>query len=292
MSRFHSRGIPLMLTAVAVFSLMDASLKQLTGAYPPSQVSCIRGLASIPIMLLAVGWRGEWRRLLPQRWSAHAARGVLAVGMLSLFVCALQTLPLTETYAIFLCAPLIVTALSALLLHEHVDWHRWLAVVLGLLGVLIMLKPSASRFVSVGAAAALGSALCYSLSAITIRTLSSSESTLSVAFSFVVVVGLVNGAIALPHWVPVQPTHWPWILLIGITGALGQMLLIQAFRVASPARVAPFEYTALLWGLMFDWVLWRTLPDQRTLLGGGIVTASGLYVIYREHLRSTVAVMH
>lgn len=292
MSRFHSRGIPLMLTAVAVFSLMDASLKQLTGTYPPSQVSCIRGLASIPIMLLAVGWRGEWRRLVPQRWSAHVARGVLAVGVLSLFVYALQTLPLTETYAIFLCAPLIVTALSALLLHEHVDWHRWLAVVLGLLGVLIMLRPSASRFVSVGAAAALGAALCYSLSAITIRTLSSSESTLSVAFSFVVVVGFVNGVIALPHWVPVQPAHWPWILLIGITGALGQMLLIQAFRVASPARVAPFEYTALLWGLTFDWVLWRTLPDQRTLLGGGIVTASGLYVIYREHLRSTVAVLH
>ena len=281
-----------MLTAVAVFSLMDASLKQLTGAYPPSQVSCIRGLASIPVMLLAVGWRGEWRRLLPERWWPHLARGVLAVGMLSLFVYSLQTLPLTETYAIFLCAPLIVTALSALLLHEPVDWHRWLAVVIGLLGVLIMLRPSASHFVSVGAAAALGSALCYSLGAITIRTLARSESTLSVAFSFMVAVGFVNGAIALPHWVPVPPAHWPWILVIGITGALGQMLLIQAFRVASPARVAPFEYTALLWGLMFDWVLWRTLPDQRTMIGGAIVTASGLYVVYREHMRSTVVVMH
>jgi drug/metabolite transporter (DMT)-like permease len=292
MSSFYSRGIPLMLTAVAVFSLMDASLKQLTGTYPPLQVSCIRGLASIPVMLLLVGWRGEWRRLLPLRWSAHLARGVLAVGTLSLFVYSLQTLPLTETYAIFLCAPLIVTALSALLLHEQVDWHRWLAVVLGLLGVLLMLRPSPSQFVSMGAAAALGSALCYSFSAITIRTLARSESTLSVAFSFVVAVGLVNGAMALPHWLPVQPRHWPWIVLIGITGALGQMLLIQAFRVASPARVAPFEYTALLWGLMFDWVLWRTLPDQRTLIGGAVVTASGLYVIYREHLRSTVVVMH
>lgn len=281
-----------MLTAVAVFSLMDASLKQLTGSYPPSQVSCIRGLASIPVMLLAVGWRGEWRRLVPLRWSAHLVRGVLAVGMLSLFVYSLQTLPLTETYAIFLCAPLIVTALSALLLHERVDWHRWLAVILGLLGVLIMLRPSASHFVSFGAAAALGSALCYSLSAITIRTLARSESTLSVAFSFVVAVGFVNGAIAWPHWVPVQPTHWPWIFVIGITGALGQMLIIQAFRAASPARVAPFEYTALLWGLMFDWVLWRTLPDERTLIGGAIVTASGLYVIYREHFRNAVVVTH
>jgi drug/metabolite transporter (DMT)-like permease len=292
MSNFYSRGIPLMLTAVAVFSLMDACLKQLTSAYPPAQVSCIRGLASIPVMLLAVGWRGEWRRLLPEQWSAHLARGALAVGMLSLFVYSIQTLPLAETYAIFLCAPLIVTALSALLLHEHVDGHRWLAVVIGLLGVLIMLRPSASHFVSLGAAAALGSALCYSLSAITIRTLARDESTLSVAFSFVVTVGVVNGAIALPHWVAVQPPHWPWILVIGITGALGQLLIIQAFRVASPARVAPFEYTALLWGLMFDWVLWRTLPDQRTMIGGAIVTASGLYVIYREHLRTAPVAMH
>lgn len=281
-----------MLTAVAVFSVMDASLKQLTGFYPPAQVSCIRGLASIPAMLLFVGWRGEWRRLLPTRWMAHLARGALAVGMLSLFVCALQTLPLAECYAIFLCAPLIVTALSALVLHEHVDWHRWLAVIIGLLGVLIMLRPSATHFVSIGAAAALGSALCYSLSAITIRTLARDESTLSVAFSFVVTVGFVNAAVALPHWVPVQPTHWPWIAVIGITGAVAQMLLIQAFRVASPARVAPFEYTALLWGLMLDWLLWRTLPDGRTLIGGAIVTASGLYVVYREHMRSTVPVMH
>ena len=275
-----------MLTAVAVFALMDASLKRLTAAYPAAEVSCIRGLASIPVMLLAVGWRNEWRRLRPVRWSAHLLRGLLAVGMLSLFVYSLQSLPLTEAYAIFLCAPLVVTALSALLLRDRVGWHRWLAIFVGLLGVMIMLRPSPSHLVSLGAAAAFGSALCYALGAIMLRTLARSESTLSIALSFMVAVGLANGIVALPGWVALQPSHWPWIGIVGISGALGQLLLIQAFRAASPVVIAPFEYTALLWGMLLDWLLWRTLPDERTLIGGAFVTLSGLYVIYREHLRS------
>jgi drug/metabolite transporter (DMT)-like permease len=286
MPQNHSRGIPLMLAAVAVFSVMDASMKRLTLAYPPFEVACLRGLSSIPVMLLVVGWRGEWRRLVPVRWTVHALRAVLAVGMLTLFVYSLRTLLLTEAYAIFLCAPLVVTALSALLLHEPVGWHRWLAILVGLCGVMIMLNPSLSHFASVGAMAALGAALCYACGAIMIRTLAREESTLSIAFSFIAAVAISNGLLALPEWIPLQPAHWTWVAVIGISGAVGQMLMIQAFRSASPVIIAPFEYTALLWGLALDWLLWHTLPDQRTLIGGVVVTASGLYVIYREHLRA------
>jgi drug/metabolite transporter (DMT)-like permease len=292
MPRTPSRGVPLMLAAVAIFSILDASMKRLTQSYPPFEVSCLRGLASIPIMLAAVAWLGQWRQLLPVRWSVHTLRGALAVGMLTLFVFALKTLPLTEAYAIFLCAPLMVTALSALLLHERVGWHRWLAVSIGLLGVMTMLRPNASHFISWGAAAALGSALCYSFSALMIRALARTESTLSIAFSFMVAVALANGAAALPHWLPLQGRDWPWIVTVGITGALGQLLIIEAFRAAPPSVIAPFEYTALLFGLVLDWILWGTLPDHRTLIGGAIVTVSGLYVVYREHLRASVATVH
>jgi drug/metabolite transporter (DMT)-like permease len=275
-----------MLAAVAVFSVMDASMKRLTLAYPPAEVSALRGLASIPVLLGVVGWLGIWRQLLPHRWSPHLARGVLAVGTLSLFVYSLRTLLLSEAYAIFLCAPLIVTALSALLLQEAVGWHRWLAIAVGLGGVLIMLNPTPAHLISVGAAAALGSAVCYSLGAITIRKLAHEESTLSIAFSCVVAVGVSNGLVALPHWIGLHASHWLWIGIIGISGALGQFLMIQAFRSAPPSIIAPFEYTALLWGLLLDWLFLHQLPGQRVLIGGAIVSASGLYVIYREHLRA------
>ena len=105
-------------------------------------------------------------------------------------------------------------------------------------------------------------------------------------FSFVLAVGTASGLAALRQWTPLQAIHWPWIVTIGCTGAVGQLLIIQAFRSSPPSVVVPFEYTALLFGLALDWILWRTLPDARTWFGGAIVTASGLYVIYREHLRA------
>jgi drug/metabolite transporter (DMT)-like permease len=292
MTRSYSRGIRLMLAAVAIFAVMDASMKQLTRDYPASQVSCLRGLASIPVMLAAVAWLRDWRQLWPVRWPAHLLRAGLAVSMLSLFVYSLKTLALTQAYAIYLCAPLIVTALSALLLREPVGWHRWLAVSIGLGGVMTMLRPSAAQFVSLGALAALGSALSYAFGVIMLRTLARSESTLSVAFAFVLAVALANGAVALPHWLPLQARDWPWIAAVGITGAGGQLLLIEAFRSAPASVIAPFEYTALLWGVALDWVLWGLLPEQRIVLGGVVVTASGLYVIYREHFRTALPMVH
>lgn len=284
------RGIALMLTAVAVFAAMDAGMKSLTGSYPALEVGSLRGMASVPVILLGVAWRGNWRQLRPVRWSAHVARAGLAVATLTLFVVSLRTLLLSEAYALFLCAPLMVTALSAVLLRERVGRHRWSAIAIGLAGVLIMLHPTPAHLITVGAAAALCSALCYAIGALTIRSLARDESALSVAFSFVLAVGLANGLLALPHWVPIQARHWPLIGIVGVSGAVGQLLLVMAFRAASPVIIAPFEYTALLWGLMLDWALWHTFPEGWTLAGALLVTATGLYVIYREHrLASPVA---
>jgi len=108
----------------------------------------------------------------------------------------------------------------------------------------------------------------------------------------VVVVAVVTGAAALPHWVPLQTMHWPWILTLGMTGTVGQLLIIEAFRKAPVSMITPFEYTALIWALSLDWLLWSTAPNLRTLIGGAIVAASGLYVIYREYLRTTSGAGH
>jgi drug/metabolite transporter (DMT)-like permease len=272
-----------MLAAVAAFSVMDATMKQLSFSYPPLEVSCLRGLTSIPFFLLVVTFAGSWRTLIPVRWGEHLVRGALAIAMLWTFVYALGELPLGTTYGIFLCAPLLITALSALILRDQVGLHRWLAVGCGMVGVIIILRPGEEGLITLAGLAAFASALCYAFSAVMIRRMSRTESTLSIGMSFMVMVSVGTGIAAYSHWLPVQGEHVPWLLLLGLTGALGQYLIIFAFRCASPSVVAPFEYTALIWGIALDWLLWSTIPSARVVTGAGVVIASGLYVLYREH---------
>jgi hypothetical protein len=135
------RGIAAMLLAVALFAFMDAMMKHLVGNYPPMQVASMRGFASLPFVLLPIVLRGTYRRLVPVRWSLHLLRGVLGVIMLWAFVYSVRELSLADTYSIFLCAPLVVTALSVPLLRKRVDSRRWIAIGVGFAEVLVMLGP-------------------------------------------------------------------------------------------------------------------------------------------------------
>jgi drug/metabolite transporter (DMT)-like permease len=276
------RGIAAMLLAVALFAFMDAMMKHLVGHYPPMQVASLRGFASLPFVLLPVLLRGAGRRLVPVRWTLHLLRGVLGVVMLWSFVYSVRELSLADAYSIFLCAPLLVTALSVPLLGERVDARRWLAIAVGLAGVLLMLRPTAGRWVTLGGLAALTSALCYSVSAVTVRALTRTDSTESMVFWVMLAVGLGAGALAANSWEPVQANHWPWIVGIGLVGAGGQHFITEAFRHAPASVVAPFEYTALLWGVALDVVVWHVFPGTVTFAGGAIVVGAGLYLIERE----------
>jgi drug/metabolite transporter (DMT)-like permease len=191
-------------------------------------------------------------------------------------------LSLADAYAIFLAAPLIVTALSVPLLGEHVGWRRWSAISVGLIGVITMLHPSAASLISFGALAALGSATAYAFSAIALRVITRSDTTASVVFWMIGLMTVFAGAIAAPEWVAIRSRDWTLLAAIGVFAAIGQHLLTEAFRNAPPSVVAPFEYTALLWGISVDWAVWGVLPTGRVYIGGSIVIASGLYLIWRE----------
>ncbi len=271
-----------MLIAVVAFSLMDAAMKELGNTYSPVQVASLRGWASLPFILTIVAVYGRWRELKPVRWPLHLVRGLLAIGMLVLFIYSVRSLSLASAYAIFLCGPLLVTALSVPFLGEQVDWQRWLAIAVGLAGVIVMIRPTAADVVTLGALAAFSAAICYAFAAIMIRVVSRTETTLSMSFSFVLLIAVVAGLIALPNWIAVKSEHWHWIAMLGFTGAIGQYFIIEAFRQAPASVVAPFDYTALVWGGLLDWLLWQTLPDTRMLTGGAVVVATGLYLIYRE----------
>jgi drug/metabolite transporter (DMT)-like permease len=279
-------GVVAMLIAVATFSMMDVAMKRLVQSYPPIQVTFLRGLASLPILLLIAGWSGRWRDLKPQRWMLHLTRGLLSVLVLWLFVWAVKRLSLSDAYAIFMSAPLLITALSVPMLGERVGWRRWLAVCIGLIGVLVILKPSGEAWISLGGLAALAAALGYALNAITIRILASSDTATATIVWPLVILTAVSGIGAFGVWTPLHWEHAGWIVLLGVTGAAGQHAITYAFRRAAPATLAPLEYTALAWTLMFDYVLWATSPSLRMLGGAAIIVASGLYVFHRERRRT------
>jgi drug/metabolite transporter (DMT)-like permease len=212
----------------------------------------------------------------------HLLRGTLSVVVIGGFIYAVRSLSLANAYSVFLSAPLLVAALSVPLLRERLDWRNWLAILVGLAGVLVMLRPTTSGLASLGAVAALIGATAYALSGIAVRVLTRTDTTVSVVFWTISLMTVLAGAMAAPGWVAIEHGHWKWLLALGVLAAIGQYLLTEAFRSAPPSVVSPFEYTALLWGIGIDRVVWQVLPSARVCLGGGIVIASGLYLIWHE----------
>ena len=276
------RGILAMVAAVGFFSLMDALLKTLTASYPAMQVAALRGWAALPLVVLYVLWRGEARGLLRVRWPLHLLRGALNISMLALFAYALKELGLAEAYTLFFIAPLLITVLSTVVLGERVRASHWVAIALGMVGVLVALRPSQDAFFSLGALAVLGAATGYAVSAITGRLLTRTDSSASLVFWTTALLALGAGTLALPGWVAVQQVHWPLVAGLAVTGFLGQLAITEAFRHGQASVVAPFEYTALAWGMGLDWVLWQAVPGGATLLGGAIIIGSGLYLVRQE----------
>ena len=270
-----------MLVAVGALSLMDACLKTLSPHYAPMQVTSLRGLTTLPIVLIWVGVTGGYRQLLRVRFPLHVARGALGIISLSAFAYGVRTLPLSEAYSVFFVAPVLITAFAALLLGEHVDWRRWLAIAGGLGGVLFVLRPTAGAL-SLPGIAVLVAALGYALSAITVRVLGRTDSTQSMVFWLMTFVAVGAGLFALRDWRPIQPGHWIVLAALSLSGAVGQWAITEAFKRGESSAIAPLEYTALVWGVALDWTLWHTLPAARTFVGAGVVIASGIYIIRRE----------
>ncbi len=290
--RHTLRAILSMLAAVAAFAGMDALLKAFAQYYPPFEVAALRGMASLPFLLAPLVATGRLHELKPKRFGMHLLRGGLTVVVLGGFTYSVRVLSLADTYSIFLAAPLIVTALSAIFLAERVDWRNWVVIAIGLIGVVTMLRPSASHMISLGALAALVCAIAYALGAIALRVVTRTETTTSIVFWTIGLMTVCTTLLAAPEWVALRREHWTMLAAMGVFGAVGQAMLTEAFRAAPPPVVAPFEYTALLWGIAIDWTFWGVLPTARVLVGAGFVVTSGLYLIWREGARTVADSPH
>ena len=286
------RGIASMVSAVCAFAIMDALMKRLTAHYGPFQVSCLRCVSSLLCLLPTIAWQRSWAGIRMRNPWLHLCRGLLGVTMLSCFVFAVHRLSLAQTYSVFLAAPLLMTALSVPLLREQVQGRRWLAILAGMSGVVVVLQPWGKGLVMVSLAAASAAALatvCYSLSALSVRWLGRNNSNLSMVFWYLVLVSLGTGVLALGDWRAIAAGDWLWLLAIGVSGVLGQFWVTDAFRRAPPSVVGPFEYTSILWAFAIDWIFWSTQPSLALLIGGGIVVAAGTFIIWDERRADELA---
>lgn len=273
-----------MFVAVAALALMDACLKLLSPHYPALQVTAIRGLSTLPIATAWVWAQGGFGQLRQVRFGLHVMRAALGIMMLATFTFGLRHLPLSEAYAIFFVAPLLITIFAALILRERVGPQRWVAIGVGFAGMLIVLRPTGSGALTLSGLAIFACAIGYALSAIIVRVLGRTDSTPSMVFWLMLLISIGATVLALPAWRPIDPSHWPVIAGVGLIGSLGQWAITEAFKRGEASFIAPLEYTALIWGVALDWSIWRTLPAPITWLGAAVIIASGIFLIRRERV--------
>lgn len=283
------KGAVVMVIAVGSLALMDACMKSLSAAYPPMQVAALRALSSLPFIAAWIGATGGFAQLRRVRFGLHVFRAGINIVTLWAFIFGVSGLPLSEAYAIFFAAPLFITALAVPLLGERVEWQRWAAIIVGLSGVVIVLRPTGSGVVSLAGLSILFAALGYAISAITTRVLGRTDTTQSMVFWVLALMAAGASALALPQWRPIETSHWLPILGMAITGSVGQWALTEAFRIGEASFLAPFEYTALAWGLALDWLLWQTMPGARALAGAAVIVTSGIYLVHRETVAAPVS---
>ena len=277
------KAVAWLMLGVAGGLLLDLFAKELLRTYSLQQFIFLRSGIAIGLLLVIAPQFGGIRSLNTEKRAWHLLRTILAVGAMFGFFYGLSKMPLVTAFTLGYTAPLMVTALSAVFLNEPVGWRRWSAVTFGFIGVLIMLRPGTEEL-SLASIAVLLAAFCYACQAITARKLSATESTL--ALSFYVVVGplIVSTALLSPqNWLSPDVMGWALLIGAGASSVSAWIGLVNGYRAASPALLAPLEYTALIGGAIAGYVFWNEIPDIWVAVGALIIVASGLFVVYRNN---------
>ncbi|MBV8535869.1 MAG: DMT family transporter [Alphaproteobacteria bacterium] len=267
---------------MTAFSATDGLSKWMVMAAPILEIVAIRNALVLLMILPALGRAGGLRALATRRPWAHVLRAGTSIGALVTFFAALRELPLATSIAISFASPLFMTVGSVFLLGERVGWHRWLAVVVGFAGVVVIAWPDAGGMISLPAALMLLSSLFFALSMITVRWLARTET--DIAMLFYQNVGMMLAGVAgLPFvWQTPRPVDLGVIAAMAVTLVIGQVFMIRAFRIAPVSVVAPFEYLELLWASLIGYVVWSEEPAAHVWVGAAIVVVSGLYITWRE----------
>lgn len=280
-SRSVNRAILSVVVGIFCLCISDVFAKSLTGHYPPMQVIFLRNILATPLVLMILIATGRLGVLRTPHLGLHALRGLFSVGAAFAFFASLNHLPLAEATALGFAAPIFVTALSVPLLGEHVGWRRWLAVIVGFLGILIVVRPGAATF-QPASLYPVAAAVFYALFMISARMMRRPESMWTVMFFITFFPLIYSTPLALSGWQPFQFAHTGLAIGIAACGTIGITLISLGFQQAPPAVVAPFDYTALVWASLFGFLIWGELPDAWTYAGSAVIVASGIFIILRE----------
>ncbi len=298
-------GVGSLVLALLIFSLQDIAVKWIGGSYPILEIVIFRGIVAMPITLLF--FRFEGRRGLPttKQHKLEYVRGLFLFLSYTTYFMGLAALPLAEIAAIRFSAPLMITALSVALLGERVRPSRWIALSVGFIGVLIIVRPGSANF-NIGSIFILLSTLFYALSAILTRRLQTTDSSATMAY-YSSLFYLVAAAILAPVAIAVGPTPnapasiaflfhaWAMPTLLdlivmsglGLVWAGGMYFMARAYSLTLASVVAPFEYVTLPINTMWGFVLWHQFPTLMTWVGAGLTLLSGLYTLYQDQKESS-----
>lgn len=283
-------GIGCFVLATFGFGVMDAGIKYLTADYDTWQIMFFRALFSLVPIGFLVARSGGLATLRTHSILSHAGRSLMGVVAAFGFFYSYAHMPLADVYALSFAAPLFMTALSVPILKEKVGWRRWAAVLVGFCGVLVMLRPG-QGMLTLMALMPLGAAAFYALSMLFVRVLARTESNGAITFYFVTTMAVVSAFFMVPVWKTPDLPGFLLLAFVGIVGGGAQILFTNAFRLAPPSLLAPFEYVAMIWAVGFGFLLFGDVPDTAIWIGCAIVAASGLYIVHRETVLHRQATM-
>ena len=278
------KGIALVLASTIFLGTSDVTAKYLSATLPSIEIAWIRFLVFAVIMTPAMMPASPLYALQTNRLGLHLMRGAALLGSSLFFISGLRFLPIAEASATGFVAPLFVTALSIIFLGEKVGLRRWIATAVGLIGVLIILRPGTGAF-HPAAFFPLVSALAWACTLIMTRMMSGTERAIT-TMTYSSIAGLFILSALVP-FVWVTPT-WHDIafgILIGVASTAGQWIVVLAFRYADASVLAPFSYTQLLWVSVLGFFIFGEVPDVYTITGAAFIVASGLYTAHRERVR-------
>jgi drug/metabolite transporter (DMT)-like permease len=290
------------LGASLAFSLNDLAIKSLSGGYPLHQITLIRAILALIVTLAVImPLTGGWRQIRTTRPGLHLIRSGFILASNLAFYAAVAALPLAEATAIFFVSPLLLALFAMAFLGERVGPWRWGAILAGLAGVALVIRPGSAAFAPVALLPLLAAA-CYAASSTMTRRLGLRESAATLAFyiqftflTFSTVVGLTigDGRLDLPGhgaslafltraWIVPPMADWPMLALAGVGSAMGGLLISQAYRLCEAALVAPFEYAALPMAILWGFVVFGDFPDAIAWVGIALILAAGLTMVWRE----------